>query len=324
MTSDPHTSGAAHGHRTVTSEAIQTFGCLTGDYAQMHFDQDYGPRAGMGGTIAHGLLSAAWSLGALAQHAPERLAQGDPGAWLAGLRVRFERMVYVGDLFSLRCRDGDGPCVEGLTGGGRIDTAFEVVNQHGEITTVGGVSVASGDPRGIGASLPDAPALLDLDGDTEGEAARPSSAEELLVCGPRGESPGRTVTEADLVNYANFTGERNPLYLDQEFARSARFGARIAPPMWTFCIAFGEYLRELLRVPMPSSGFAGHLGDSWRLLAPIYVGDTLRTRHKPVAVTPSRSRPDKAIVEFALQVVNQRREVVQDGTVAMMLPARFD
>ena len=36
------------GHRTVTDASIMTFGGLTGDYAQMHFDLDFGPAAGMG------------------------------------------------------------------------------------------------------------------------------------------------------------------------------------------------------------------------------------------------------------------------------------
>ncbi len=144
----------------------------------------------------------------------------------------------------------------------------------------------------------------------------------MLAFGPRGESLGRTVTVADVVGYASFSGELNPAYLNQEFARTGRFGAQIAPPMWSFCLAFGDCLRELLALPLPSAGFAGHLGDSWRFVAPIHIGDTIRTRHKPVSCRPSRSRPEMAIVEFALQLLNQRDEIVQDGRVAMMIPAR--
>ena len=310
------------GHRTVTEASIMTFGGLTGDYAPMHFDHAYGSAHGMGGTIAHGLLSAAWSLGALAQHAPERLALGDPGGFVAGYRVKFERMVYIADLFSLRWSEGARACVEGLPAHQRLDTDFEIVNQRGEVTTTGSVSACRSDDRGIGPSLPEAPPAL------EGLRSRPRTtdgplyAEDLVELGPRGESLGRTVTEADLVAYTSFTGELNPAFLNAEFARAGRFGARIAPPMWTFCLAFGDYLRDLLSVSMPSSGFAGHLGDSWRMLAPVYVGDTLRTRHRPVSHQRSKSRPDMGIVEFAIQVVNQRDDIVQDGRVAMMIAGR--
>ena len=100
-------SGGPIGHRTVTHAAITRFGESTGDYAAMHFDLGEGPALGMGGTIAHGLLSGAWVFGALAQHAPERLALGDANAIVSGYAVRFHRMVFVDDLFSLRWRDHD-------------------------------------------------------------------------------------------------------------------------------------------------------------------------------------------------------------------------
>jgi len=299
-----------------------TFGSLTGDYAQMHFDHDFGPSTGMGGTIAHGLLTGAWSLGALAQHAPTRLALGDPGAFVAGFRVKFGRMVYIGDLFSLRWWEGDDACVEGLEGHKRLDTKFEVVNQEGEVTTTGAVTVCRANEAGIGQPLPATPAALEIDPWSKHGLPSPIYADDLLEIGPRGESLGRTVTETDLVAYTNFTGELNPAYLNQEYARAGRFGTRIAPPMWTFCVGFGEYLRDLLSVSMPSSGFAGHLGDSWRYLAPVYVGDTLRTRHKPISYKASGSRPGMAVVEFGVQIVNQRDVIVQDGRVAMMMTSR--
>lgn len=316
------------GHRTVTDASVMTFGCLTGDYAQMHFDHGFGPDSGMGGTIAHGLLSASWSLGALTLYASERLSVGDPEAWLAGYRIKFSRMVYLGDRFTLRWSEGSDPAVEGLEGLETLDTDFEILNQRGEVTCSGAVSVggaagvcgASTDSRAT--ALPAPPDPLLVEPWCADSIESPLFADELVERGPRGESVGRTVTEADVVAYANFTGELNPAYLNDEFASKGRFGARIAPPMWTFCVGFGDYLRELLAIPMPSSGFAGHLGDQWRLLAPIHVGDTLRTRHKPLSFTPSRSRPDKGIVEFGLQMLNQRDEVVQDGRVAMMMNAR--
>ncbi len=322
--SEPSSKSDAIGHRTVTEASIMTFGGLTGDYAQMHFDRDFGPATGMGGTIAHGLLSGAWSLGALAQYAPERLAVGDPGGFVAGYRVKFSRMVYIGDLFSLRWFEGAEACVDGLEDHDRIDTNFEIVNQRGEVATSGAVSVCPGDERGIGQSLPKTPVALEIDDWSAEDHRGPLYAEDLVAHGPRGRSLGRTVTEADLVAYTNFTGELNPAYLNQEFARAGRFGARVAPPMWTFCVGFGDYLRDLLSVSMPSSGFAGHLGDSWRYLAPSYIGDTLYTHHRPVSHKPSASRPEMSVVEFALQIVNQRGDIVQDGRVAMMITARGD
>ena len=307
----------AFGHRTVTDASILRFGSLTGDYAQMHFDLDFGPAQGMGGTIAHGLLTASWSLGALAQYAPERLAIGEGDAYVAGFSVRFGKMVYIGDLFSLRWHEADAPATEGLESGDRLDTAFEVVNQHGEVSTSGSVSVVRG-----GRDLPPAPAPLEIAPWSKDEVPLPIHADDMVEHGPRGESLGRTVTEADLVAWTGFTGELNPAYLNEPFSQAGRFRSRVAPPMWTFCLGFGDYLRDLLSVSMPSTGFAGHLGDRWRFLAPVFVGDTLRTRHRPVSFKPSSSRPGMGIVEFAIELVNQRDEIVQDGRVVMMIGAR--
>lgn len=319
--SDPKDMSAETGHRTVTEASVMTFGCLTGDYARMHFDHGFGPAAGMAGTIAHGLLSAAWSLGALTLNAPERLAVGDPHAFIAGYRVKFARMVFIGDRFSLRWAPGRSPCVEGLEGFETRDTDFEILNQRGEVTGSGAVTVCPA-AAGLPPALPQAPELMSLGAWDREAFPRPAFADDLVAGGPRGESLGRTVTESDVVGFMNFTGEHNPLYCNDGFARSARFGGRVVSPMLCFCFGFSDYLRELLSIEMPSTGFAGHLGDSWRFFAPVQVGDTIRVRHQPVGCVASRSRPGMAVVRFSLQILNQRDELVQDGEVAMMMPTR--
>ena len=322
---DPNAANPARalvGHRTVTHADITRFGALTGDYAAMHLDRTFGPANGMEGTIAHGLLSGAWSLGALAQHAPERLALGDPDAYLAGYAVRFHRMVFVDDRFALRWTESEQAAIDGLVESDRIDTRFEVLNQREELVTSGAVSVATGSD-GKAPPMPGAPAPLEIDPAWSLDGVSlPIHADEMVECGPRGESRGRTFTEADGVNWTDFTGELDPAITNAPWAERSRFGGRIAPPMWVFCRAFGDYLRDLLRVSMPSTGFAGHLGDRFRTIAPVHLGDTLRTRHRPVGFSRSKSRPGMGLVEFALEVVNQRDEIVQEGRVTMMMGAR--
>ena len=149
------------------------------------------------------------------------------------------------------------------------------------------------------------------------------TAEDVIERGPRGASPVRTVTEADVVNYVNFSGELNPLYVNVSFAEQALFGERIAPPMLCFCLGFSAWLRELLRLPLGGGeSSAGHLGDRWQVVAPVRLGDTLEVRHQPVALRRTRSQPTRGIVTFGLQLVNQHEEVVQRGEVDMMLAMR--
>jgi acyl dehydratase len=255
-------------------------------------------------------------------HAPERLAIARPDAYLAAFRIQYSQMVHIGDRFSLLWRESGSASVgDGLEELSTLDTDFEVLNQHGQVTCAGGLRVCLGRGGEAPVRLPP-PAPLPIEPWSAAGLTMPLSEKEMLSLGPRGASLGRTLTEADVVGFANFTGELNPLYLNDEFARSGPFGARIVPPMLIFCLGFGDYLRDLLALPMPSDGFAGHLGDSWRFFSPVHVGDTIRVRHKPVACDRSNSRPGMAIVQFALQIENQRNEIVQDGRIAMMMPLR--
>jgi monoamine oxidase len=294
------------GHRTVTDAAIAAFGVLTGDYARLHFDHDLADNAG--GRIAHGLLGASWALGALTLHAPERLGVGAPGHLPSSFSVRFSASVLVGDTLSCRLVD------EQLDAGAH----FEVVNQRGEPTSRGEVGVrdwSGGPPHELPEAWP---------GESWTPLVEPSvfHAEDLLEHEFRGDSVGRTLTEAEAVGFATQVGELNPLYLNGPFAAESPFAERLVSPMFVFCTGFADFLRELLRVPMPDAGFAGHLGDAWRALAPVHIGDTLRTRFRTLSYRPSQSRPEMAIVRFGLQLRNQREELVQDGEVVMMIPRR--
>lgn len=51
---------------------------------------------------------------------------------------------------------------------------------------------------------------------------------EDFEVGQRFVTPGRTVTEADVVNFAGVSGDYNPIHTDAEFAKSTPFGQRIA------------------------------------------------------------------------------------------------
>lgn len=304
------------GHRTITAADLLLFGMATGDYARLHFDHGLAAAApGSPPPIVHGLLFASWALGTLAWSAPERVGADDPDVAIAGYSVRLERSMRVGDRFSLRHRPSERAAVAGLASERDRDTEFEVLNQRGERTARGLVSVRDRYFAPVPSPMPRPIPLL-------AAGSGPLFADDLIERGPRGESLGRTVAEADVVGFTNLTAERLPHYLNREFAARGRLGERIVPPMWSFCLAFGDFLRDLLALSLPSTGLAGHLGDSFRCFAPVRVGDTIRTRHRPVRCTPSRGRPEMSVVHFAIEVLNQRDELVQDGEVAMWIPGR--
>ena len=316
--------GAPIGHRTVTKDAVATFGGLTGDYARIHFDHALGEASPYGRGFAHGLLSASWALGAMTLQAPERVGCGDPDAYVSGFRVRFQDVVRFGDTLALDCQDASPETT--ARGWEHRASEFAFRNQDGTVVTTGTLTVAAREPGSVMDALPSAKVAEPIWPRERPEPPAAGStfcAEDLLEHGPRGGSPVRTVTEADVVGFVNFTGELNPLYIDAVFAERALFGQRMAPPMLCFCLGFSSWLRELLQLPSEGGDQpAGHLGDRWQFVAPVFVGDTLEVRHKPLSVRRTRSQPTQGVMTYGLQLVNQREKVVQQGEVDMMLAMR--
>jgi acyl dehydratase len=130
-------------------------------------------------------------------------------------------------------------------------------------------------------------------------------------------SPGRTVTEADIVAFAGLSGDYNVLHTDAEYMKTSIFGERIAHGLLGLAISSGLGMRAVSR-PFATLAF---LGLRWRFKGPIKIGDTIKVRLK---VTEKRetSKPDRGIVTVQRWILNQRGEVVQEGDTELMIERR--
>jgi acyl dehydratase len=130
-------------------------------------------------------------------------------------------------------------------------------------------------------------------------------------------SPGRTVTEADIVSFAGLSGDYNVIHTDAEHSKGTVFGERIAHGLLGLSIASGLLMRAIA-VEGTAEAF---LGLEWKFKGPIKMGDTIRVKMKVV-----RKRPMKAmkggIVDLELSVVNQGDEVVQQGVWRILVRSR--
>jgi acyl dehydratase len=131
----------------------------------------------------------------------------------------------------------------------------------------------------------------------------------MIEVGAEFSSAGRTVTEADIVNFAGVTGDFNPLHMDEEWVRAnTPFPGRIAHGLLVLSIG------EALRVP----GI-----DTWKLIAFLEVqrkmvgfvvpGDRISQRYRVATKKPSSKDPSRGVVEVEITTVNQRGETVQSG-----------
>ena len=64
------------------------------------------------------------------------------------------------------------------------------------------------------------------------------------------------------------------------------------------------------------------MNDSATFLAPVEIGDTLRCCFKVAETRRSKSKPDRGVLSFGFQLINQRDEVVQEGKTLLMRGAR--
>ena len=137
---------------------------------------------------------------------------------------------------------------------------------------------------------------------------------EEIEVGERFESPGRTVTETDVVLFAGLSGDYNQLHTDVEFAKGHRFGERVAHGLLVLSIASGL----VTRLGFIEGTVQAFTGVEWKFRGPVLIGDTVR-----VAVEVHRKRPiprlDGGFVFLDVMVLNQRDEVVQKGTWTALL-----
>src|SRR5262245_22306806 len=140
---------------------------------------------------------------------------------------------------------------------------------------------------------------------------------EEIEVGEEYESPGRTVTEADIVAFAGLSGDYNVLHTDAEFMRTSIFGERIAHGLLGLSISSGRGTRAM---PRPFATLA-LLGLRRRSSGLIQIGDTINVRSE---VTDKRetSKPGRGIVVLTRVVTNQRGEVVQEGETDIMVERR--
>ena len=129
--------------------------------------------------------------------------------------------------------------------------------------------------------------------------------------------PGRTVTEADNIQFSLLTMNRHPLHCDSNFAASSEFGRPLVNSGLTLAIVLG------LTVDDVSLNAIANLG--WKdiaLAAPVFPGDTIYARSEVIAVRPSRSRAGQGIVTVRTEAFKQSGTVVMTFERSCLVPAR--
>ena len=139
---------------------------------------------------------------------------------------------------------------------------------------------------------------------------------EDVAVGQQWESLGRTVTQADIVNFAGLSGDFNPIHIDHEFAKTTPFRQPIAHGLLAFSMASGLGLNS---PPMRTLAFLSI--REWHFRAPIFIGDTLRLRTR-VLEKEIRARGRRGVITWERQLVNQGGKIAQEGVILTLAECR--
>ena len=116
----------------------------------------------------------------------------------------------------------------------------------------------------------------------------------------------KTITEADVELFAGISGDTYPLHVDAEYAKTTRFGRRIAHGLLSASL-LSTVNASLMGVP---GGL--YVEQSLRFRRPVFIGDRLTARTEVTSVDVERRR-----LHCATTVANQYGKIVIDGVAIL-------
>lgn len=130
----------------------------------------------------------------------------------------------------------------------------------------------------------------------------------------------RTVTEADIVNFAGISGDYFYAHTDETSLEGSIFEKRVAHGYFVISAAAGLFVD-----PKKGPVLANYGLDNLRFTQPVYVGDTIQVRltcRKKTSKEDKDGQIPQGVVEWAVEVSNQRNEVVAVETVLTLVAKR--
>jgi len=155
-------------------------------------------------------------------------------------------------------------------------------------------------------------------------AAQPSDAvhpfrkhfEELRI-GETLTTHRRTVTEADIVNFAAISGDHFYAHVDDIAAKASIFGQRVAHGYFVLSAAAGLFVD-----PAPGPVLANYGLENLRFTKPVHAGDTIQAKLTCKSKTAKETPPDgipQGVVAWDVNVTNQENELVATYTILTLV-----
>jgi acyl dehydratase len=141
---------------------------------------------------------------------------------------------------------------------------------------------------------------------------------EEFEVGQRIITPGRTITESDIISFAGLSGDYNQIHTDAEFSSQTPYGKRIAHGLLGLSITSGLAMRTGV---LEGTVIAFREINNWKFSLPIFIGDTIRAELDIVETKPiPRLGGGSLLIEITVK--NQRNEVTMKGTWTALVASK--
>ena len=120
----------------------------------------------------------------------------------------------------------------------------------------------------------------------------------------------KTITEADLVLFSGVSGDFNPVHVNEEYAKTTMFKARIAHGMISAAL-----ISSVLGMKLPGPGCI-YVSQSLKFKAPVFISDTVKAK-----VEVTHLIPERKFVTFKTTCWVHQKLVV-DGEATLLVPSR--
>ena len=129
---------------------------------------------------------------------------------------------------------------------------------------------------------------------------------------------GRTITEADIINFAGLSGDFNQIHTDAVFSREAPFGQRVAHGLLVLSIANGLAVRTGF---IEGTVLAFREISGWKFIKPVFIGDTV---HAVLEVVETKAMPriggGSVVIDVAVK--KQDDQVVMKGSWVALIASK--
>jgi acyl dehydratase len=274
-----------HVKKVYRQQDFDRFAALSGDDNPIHVDPEFSARTKFGRTVAHGMLLYSTVCAALGNRLP------GPGTLQLEQELMFPNPTYTGEKITIQLEVTQVQPSEGLA-----DLNTVVAKPDGSVALRGRTLVR----------LPGSTDLRGFPKPRKSQHAPENIFFKGLQIGQRAETR-RTFTAQDLAEYADLTGDTNPLFTDASYARRRGLAGPLIPGG-----LLGGLFSYLLGTQLPGPG-TNYLKQRLEFLVATYLDQELTA-----VVEIIRLRPEKHLVNLRTVCTNPSGAVVCEGEALVL------